>query len=79
MKETRLQFIPPPPPKADPEALALWARRMTVLLPEYLIRMQQVMFKAAIQLFDIQVPVPPGQVTEDAEDQYGITDSAGLM
>ena len=76
-KETRLQFTPPPPPGADLEALALWARRMTVLLPSYLNRMQQVMMTAFLQTYDVGVPIPEGQVTSKLENQTDLTDSAG--
>ncbi len=76
-KETRLQFTPPPPPGADLEALALWARRMTVLLPSYLNRMQQVMMTAFLQTYDLGVPVPGDQTTVELEGQTDITESAG--
>ncbi len=77
MKETRLQFIPPPLPKAELESLALWAKHMTVLLPAYLIRMQQVLLESAAQTYDVGVPVPGTQVTSDLENLTDVTSSAG--
>jgi hypothetical protein len=50
-KETRLAFTPPPPPKADPKDLAMWARRLTVLLPLFLGQMQQVLLETLTYLY----------------------------
>lgn len=77
MKETRLQFIPPPLPKAELESLALWAKHMTVLLPAYLIRMQQVLLESAAQTYDVGVPVSPSDNLVHLESQTDETQSAG--
>ena len=77
MKETRLQFITPPLPTADLESLALWAKRMSVLLPDYLTRMQQVLLESAAQTYDVGVPVSPSDNLVHLESQIDQTQSAG--
>jgi hypothetical protein len=78
-KETRLPFVPPPLPKADPQDIAMWARRFTVLLSTYLNQLQQVLLESQAQLYDVNVPVPSDENLVDAETQFATTDSAGLL
>jgi hypothetical protein len=76
-KETRLAFTPPPPPKADPKDLAMWARRLTVLLPLFLGQMQQVLLETQSQTYDINVPVPEDENIVTLEAQTDLVASAG--
>lgn len=77
--ETRIQFIPPPPPTSDPEALALWARRLNATLPQWLNNMQQVMLESKQQLYDLGVPRPDDQPYQNAEQQTAYQGSAGII
>ncbi len=76
-KETRTQFIPPPPPIEDLKSVVQWAKHMTVLLPTFLNSLQRMMNETYAQTYDIGVPVAGDQVVKELEFHIDITESAG--
>jgi hypothetical protein len=78
-RETRAQFIPPPPPQADAQALATWAKQLSATLPSWLNNMQQVLLETQQFLKDIYVDVPAGEVNKDANKQKGYQESPGII
>lgn len=79
MKETRTKFIPPPTPKEDLKAVIEYIRRLNVLLPGFLDQMQKMQGEVTITLPDVMPPQDETENVVTAEDQYGGTDSAGLI
>ena len=78
-KETRTRFVPPPTPKEDMKDMNLYIRRLNVLLPSYMDQMQQMAHRTQQMLYDLAVLVGDDDFLKNFEEQYGSTDSAGLM